>query len=48
MLALKQETYKTTKESLGLKELSKYFYVTLRKDEQYPWLKEQNTQVMNQ
>ena len=48
MLALKQEEYKDNKKSLGLKELSKYFYGTLLKDEQYPWLKEQNTNVMTQ
>ena len=48
MLALKQNTYNENKTSLGLTELSKYFYGTLRKDEQYVWLKEQNTKVMNQ
>lgn len=48
MLALKQETYKSNKTNLGLCELSKYFFGTLRKDEKYTWLKKQNTQVMNQ
>ena len=36
------------KKSLGLAELSKYFHGTLLKNEQYTWLKEQNTKVMNQ
>ena len=48
MLALKQETYNRNKSSLGLCELSKYFHGTLLKDEQYVWLKEQNTKVMKQ
>ncbi len=48
MLALKQQKYNENKTSLGLTELSKYFYGTLRKDEQYVWLKEQNTKVMQQ
>ena len=48
MLALKQEAYKRDKTNLGLCELSKYFYGTLRKDEQYAWLKEENTHVMQQ
>lgn len=48
MLARKQEAYKTDKTNLGLTQLSKYFYNELRKDEQYAWLKEQNTQVMSQ
>lgn len=48
MLALKQKEYNENKKSLGLKDLSKYFYGTLRKDEQYPWLKEQNASVMRQ
>ena len=48
MLALKQNTYNDNKTSLGLNELSKYFYGTLRKDEKYVWLKEQNTKVMTQ
>ena len=48
MLALKQESYKSDKTNLSLNELSKYFHHELRKNEQYAWLKEQNTQVMGQ
>lgn len=48
MLAQKQNAYNKDKSNLGLRELSKFFYGTLLKDEQYPWLKEQNTQVMSQ
>ena len=48
MLARKQEAYKTDKTNLGLTQLSKYFYNELRREEQYDWLKEQNTQVMSQ
>lgn len=48
MLALKQKEYNENKVSLGLCELSKYFFGTLRNDKQYPWLKEQNTQIMQQ
>ena len=48
MLAKRQNAYETDKTSLKLKDLSKWFYGTLRKDEQYAWLKEQNTQVMAQ
>ena len=48
MLARKQEAYKADKTNLGLTELSKYFHGTLLKDEQYAWLKEQNTKVMKQ
>ena len=46
MLALKQKEYNDNKKSLGLAELSKYFHGTLLKNEQYTWLKEQNTKVM--
>ena len=48
MLALKQEAYKRDKTNIGLCELSKYFLGTLRKDEQYVWLKEENTKIMCQ
>lgn len=48
MLALKQKEYNENKKSLGLTELSKYFHGTLLKDEQYTWLKEQNTKIMKQ
>ena len=48
MLALKQQEYNENKKSLPLSDLSKYFHGTLLKDEQYEWLKEQNTKVMKQ
>ena len=48
MLALKQKEYNENKKSLGLNELTKYFHGTLLKNEQYAWLKEQNTKVMKQ
>lgn len=48
MLAHKQEVYNADKTNLGLCELSKFFHGTLLKDEQYDWLKEQNTKVMKQ
>ena len=48
MLARKQDAYKADKTNLGLTEISKYFHHELLKDEQYQWLKEQNTKVMNQ
>ena len=48
MLARKQEVYTGDKTNLGLKELSKYFHHELLKDNEYQWLKEQNTKVMNQ
>ena len=48
MLARKQEAYNTDKTNLGLNELSKYFHGILLKDDQYQWLKEQNTKVMKQ
>ena len=48
MLVRKQEAYEKDKTNLGLPQLSKYFYNELRKDEQYGWLKEQNTKVMKQ
>lgn len=48
MLALKQEAYNRDKSNLGLCELSKFFHGELLKDEQYAWLKEQNTKVMKQ
>lgn len=48
MLARKQEAYTSENKSLGLNDLSKYFHGTLLKDEQYSWLKEQNTKVMKQ
>ena len=48
MLALKQEAYRKDKTKLGLCELSKYFHGTLLNDDQYSWLKEENTKVMKQ
>ena len=48
MLARKQDAYKSDKTNLGLAQLSKYFHHELLKDEQYDWLKEQNTNVMQQ
>ena len=48
MLAQKQEAYNTDKINFGLCELSKYFHGELLKNENYSWLKEQNTKVMKQ
>ena len=48
MLARKQNAYETDKTTLSVTDLSKWFHGTLLKDEQYVWLKEQNTKVMNQ
>ena len=48
MLALKQNAYKADKTNLKVTDLSKWFHGTLLKDEQYVWLKEQNTKVMKQ
>ena len=48
MLARRKDAYNSEKKSLSLKELSSYFYNVLRKDENYAWLAEQNTQVMGQ
>lgn len=48
MLARKQNVYKADKINLSETDLSKWFHGTLLKDEQYTWLKEQNTKVMNQ
>lgn len=48
MLARKQNAYKADKTNLSETDLSKWFHGTLLKDEQYVWLKEQNTKVMNQ
>lgn len=47
-LARKQNAYKTDKTNLKVTDLSKWFHGTLLKDEQYAWLKEQNTKVMKQ
>ena len=48
MLAQKQNAYKRDKTNLKVTDLSKWFHGTLLKDEQYAWLKEQNTKVMKQ
>ena len=48
MLSKKQIAYETDKTILKLTDLSKLFHGTLLKDEQYAWLKEQNTKVMKQ
>lgn len=48
MLAQKQNAYKTDKTNLNVTDWSKWFHGTLLKDEQYAWLKEQNTKVMKQ
>ena len=48
MLAKKQKAYETDKTNLSVNDLSKWFHGALRKDEQYPWLKEQNTKVMHE
>ena len=48
MLAQKQNAYRTDKTNLKVTDLSKWFHGTLLKDEQYAWLKEQNTKVMKQ
>lgn len=48
MLAKRKTAYETDKANLTTFYLKKWFHGTLLKDEQYPWLKEQNTQVMQQ
>ena len=48
MLAQKQNAYNRDKTNLKVTDLSKWFHGTLLKDEQYTWLKEQNTKVMKQ
>ena len=48
MLTRKQNAYETDKTILSVSDLSKWFHGTLLKNEQYAWLKEQNTKVMKQ
>ena len=48
LLSLKQEVYNNDKTNLGLNELSKYLHGTLYKQEEYSWLNEQNTKVLQQ
>ena len=45
-LAYKQKEYEESKITLSLSELSKYYRRIL--NEEYPWLKEQNTKIMTQ
>ena len=47
-LALKQKEYDENKKNLTYLDIAKYFHGTLLKDEQYIWLKEQNTKIMRQ
>ncbi len=47
-LERKMNAYKEYESSLGLTDLSKWFHGVLLKDEQYSWLKQQNTKVMKQ
>lgn len=44
----KQKEYNENGNNIGLTELSKWFHGTLLKDENYAWLKGQNTKVMKQ
>lgn len=46
MLGKKKGAYEQDKTNLGLCKLSKYFHNILIKDENYFWLKEQNTHIM--
>lgn len=46
MLAKRQSAYEADKTTLSVFDLQKWFHGTLLKDEQYAWLKEQNTRVM--
>ena len=48
MLARRKDAYEVEKKSLSYNELSEYFFNVLRKDEQYAWLAEQNSAVMQQ
>ena len=48
MLALKQEAYNRDKSNLSFYTLVSHLHNELLKDEQYTWLKEQNTKVMRQ
>lgn len=48
MLAKRQSAYEADKTNLSAAYLSKWFHGVMLKDEQYAWLKEQNTKVMNQ
>jgi len=48
MLAKKQSAYETDKTNLNVLDLQKYFHGILLKNDQYAWLREQNTKVMKQ
>nr|DAX49250.1 MAG TPA: endonuclease [Caudoviricetes sp.] len=48
MLDKRKTAYETDKTHLSVSDLSKYLHNTLRKDDKYAWLKEQNTAVMQQ
>lgn len=48
MLAKRKTAYEADKTNLSVNDLSKWFHGTLRKDEQYAWLREQNTKVMGE
>ena len=47
-LERKVNAYKNDGSSLGLNDLSKWFHGVLLKDDNYAWLREQNTKVMKQ
>jgi len=47
-LELKKNAYDEDKTNLKLTDISKWFHGTLLKDENYAWLKTQNTKVMKQ
>ena len=47
-LERKMKAHKEENASLGLTDLSKWFHGTLLKDDNYAWLREQNTKVMKQ
>ena len=47
-LELKRNAYDGDKINLKLNDISKWFHGTLLKDENYAWLKKQNTKVMKQ
>ena len=48
VLAKRKTAYEADKTNLSVNDLSKWFHGTLRKDEQYAWLREQNTKVMGE
>ena len=47
-LELKRSAYDKDKTNLGLTEISKWFHGILLTDDNYSWLREQNTKVMKQ